>query len=156
TAERFALQPFRHEGFYRTGDLARRRADGMLEFIGRSDERVKIRGQRVELAEVESALRSHTDVDDAAVVVATGHHEMSRLVAYVVAKSGRTLDTRDLRAGLRGRLSDAAMPDLIVALEHLPRNAAGKIDRVALPLPQLVDDADANEHEQAHSGVANR
>jgi amino acid adenylation domain-containing protein len=148
TWERFPLVPFRHEGFHTTGDLGRLDERGRLLFVGRSDLRVKIRGQRVEIEEVERALETCPGIDAAAVVCRDGGPRAASLVAYVVP------DERDappaipsILAHLRGIVAEAAVPSAILFLDELPRNAAGKVDRAALPSPRVesrdsVDDGD--------------
>jgi amino acid adenylation domain-containing protein len=145
TAERFALVPFRHEGSYRTGDLGRVDENGMLHFVGRSDLRVKIRGQTVETEEVERALAACPGIVGAAVVCRESATQGPSLVAYVVA--GKGMDpptTATILAHLRRVLPEAAIPSTILHLDELPRNAAGKIDRASLPAPpsRIHDSAD--------------
>ncbi|HVR11563.1 MAG TPA: condensation domain-containing protein, partial [Thermoanaerobaculia bacterium] len=118
---------------YRTGDLARRRPDGVVEFLGRVDHQVKIRGHRIELGEVEHALRSCPDVRDAAVAV-RGAGTERQLAAYVVMDGGPAALAR-LRRELRERLPEAMVPAVWVALPGLPLLANGKVDRRALPEP---------------------
>ncbi|MEV4051952.1 non-ribosomal peptide synthase/polyketide synthase [Amycolatopsis sp. NPDC049688] len=131
TAERFVADPFGRPGtrMYRTGDRVRWHGDGQLEYLGRLDDQVKIRGFRVEPGEVETALRRHDEVTDAA-VVAGPDLDGTRLVAYVVA-AGRP----DLRAWLAGRLPGHLVPAAFVFLDELPLNRHGKLDRQALPDP---------------------
>lgn len=130
TAERFVPDPFSGvpgARLYRTGDLARWRADGQLEFIGRNDFQVKVRGHRIELGEVENAIRSAPGVRDAVVIART-----LDLVAYV---TGDAVDDAAVRAHVRSQLPDYMIPAFIVVLAHLPLNASGKVDRPALPAP---------------------
>ena len=136
TAERFVPHPF-HPGerAYRTGDLARQRADGTLEFLGRLDQQVKIRGHRIELGEIEAALAAQAEVSEA-VVVARGEGGTTRLVGYVVPVSpAAAFDAlRDrLRERLRTQLPEFMVPGSFVLLDALPRTPNGKIDRKALP-----------------------
>jgi acyl-coenzyme A synthetase/AMP-(fatty) acid ligase/acyl carrier protein len=135
TSERFVLRPFCHDGFYRTGDLARRRPGGALEFVGRRDDRVKIRGQRVDLKEVEDALRSIPGIADACVAVHERDGATARLLAWVVTTGGEPIAAGEWLARLRPILPSAALPAAFVPLERLPRNAAGKVDRHALADP---------------------
>ncbi|MEV6824241.1 amino acid adenylation domain-containing protein [Amycolatopsis sp. NPDC051102] len=129
TAERFVASPFEPgERMYRTGDLVRRRADGALDFLGRADQQLKIRGFRVEPGEVEAALTAGASVARAAVIA-----RENRLIAYV-APSG---DPVALRASLAARLPEYLVPSAIVVLPELPVNANGKLDRAALPDPQV-------------------
>ncbi|MCA1453648.1 amino acid adenylation domain-containing protein [Bradyrhizobium sp. BRP22] len=134
TAERFIPDPFGSgERLYRTGDLARWRADGVIEYVGRSDHQVKIRGFRIELGEIEARLLEQHGVRSAAVVT----HEAAagrQLIGYV--SGGSELDGRALREKLSGILPDYMVPPLIVVLDQLPLTPNGKIDRKALPAPQ--------------------
>jgi len=120
---------------YRSGDLARRRADGVIEFLGRIDGQVKIRGYRVEPGEVESALMAHPLVARAAVAARSTERGESRLVAYVVPAGGSPLDRRGLRAHLRELLPAYMIPAVFVVLAEIPVTANGKTDRAALPTP---------------------
>jgi len=135
TAERFLEDPFAggDARMYRTGDLVRRRDDLQLEFVGRTTDLVKIRGFRVELGEVETAVARNSTVVDVTVVARTVE-DGTRLVAYVVPGTG--YDSAELRAGLTGLLPDYMIP-AIVTLDALPLTPNGKIDRKALPEPAL-------------------
>ncbi|MCE9575737.1 MAG: amino acid adenylation domain-containing protein [Deltaproteobacteria bacterium] len=145
TAERFVADPFATDPearLYRTGDLARWRADGELEFLGRIDHQVKIRGHRVELGEVEGTLTRHPAVTEAVVVAREDVPGERRLVAYVVADHAAVPPAerpRPLGAVLRGylreRLPDYMLPAAIVLLETMPLTPNGKVDRRALPAP---------------------
>ena len=119
---------------YRTGDLGVLRSDGCLEHRGRKDFQVKVRGNRVELAEIEIALRDLEGVAHAAVTVRKDRHEQNYLVAYVVARE-RKLTTSALRAALVTRLPDYMVPSVFVMMDCLPQTPNGKIDRQALPAP---------------------
>ncbi|NLE80820.1 MAG: amino acid adenylation domain-containing protein, partial [Rhodococcus sp.] len=135
TSAAFVANPFGDAGsrLYRTGDLVRWCGDGELEFVGRNDSQVKIRGQRIELGEVESALRECSGVADSAAQIFE-----DRLVGYVVSDAGRTLDEQHLLARLAERLPQRAMPSSVTVLEELPRTSSGKLDRRALPTPDTV------------------
>ncbi|WP_405677480.1 amino acid adenylation domain-containing protein [Streptomyces sp. NBC_00048] len=137
TAERFVPDPYGEPGarLYRTGDLARHRADGEVEFIGRADQQVKIRGHRIEPGEVEAQLAGRPEVGAAAVVVREDEPGEKRLVGYVVAAPGTEPDVFELRAALRERLPEYLVPSSIVLLPALPLNGNGKLDRGALPRP---------------------
>ncbi|MET9700740.1 amino acid adenylation domain-containing protein [Streptomyces sp. NPDC006529] len=137
TAERFVPDPYGPPGarLYRTGDLARHRADGDVEFIGRADQQVKIRGHRIEPGEVEARLAELPGVGAAAVVVREDEPGEKRLVGYVVAAPGSAPDVFELRAALRERLPEYLVPSSIVLLPGLPLNGNGKLDRGALPRP---------------------
>lgn len=134
TADRFVPDPYGPPGtrLYRTGDRVRWRRDGRLEFLGRTDAQVKIRGHRIELGEIEARLAEHPDVNQAAVVTA-GDGADIRLVGYVTAAPGRTPQSRPLRADLARVLPGYMVPGQIAVLDHLPLNAAGKVDRRRLP-----------------------
>ncbi|MFI6685879.1 amino acid adenylation domain-containing protein [Streptomyces sp. NPDC050485] len=137
TAAHFVADPYGESGtrMYRSGDLARRRSDGVLEFLGRTDGQVKIRGFRIELGEVESALKTHPDLTDAVVVAHQGDRGHRRLVAYVVGD--REVTTGELRAHLALSLPDYMTPAVFVPLEKLPLTSNGKVDRRALPEPEI-------------------
>ena len=120
---------------YRTGDLARWGEDGSLEFLGRRDDQVKIRGHRVELGEIESVLGGHPGIAQS-VVVARGDSEKT-LAAYVASKKGTSLEIGVLRAFLKERLPEYMVPPFIMILEELPLTVNGKIDRKALPVPEM-------------------
>ncbi|MFC5809016.1 amino acid adenylation domain-containing protein [Streptomyces heilongjiangensis] len=135
TAERFVADPYGGTGarMYRTGDLARWLPDGTLDFLGRTDHQVKIRGVRVEPGEVEAVLTRHGSVAHAVVVP----HEQ-RLVAYVVPAAGRTADPVALRAHAATALSEHMVPAALVVLDTLPLTPNGKLDRRALPEPDFA------------------
>jgi amino acid adenylation domain-containing protein/non-ribosomal peptide synthase protein (TIGR01720 family) len=139
TAQRFVPDPFSAEPgarLYRTGDLARWRPDGHLEFLGRLDEQVKIRGFRVELGEIETQLLSLPGLRQAAVVVREDSPEARRLVAYVVPdESG--CEIAALRERLGERLPNYMLPACFVEIPALPLTAHGKVDRRALPAPEV-------------------
>ncbi|MGD2115522.1 MAG: amino acid adenylation domain-containing protein, partial [Acidobacteriota bacterium] len=150
TAERFVPDPFGPSGsgagsgvgsgegarLYRSGDRVRWRPDGRLEFLGRLDRQVKVRGYRIEPGEVEAALEGHPAVEDAVVDLRSG-----RLVGYVVLRRSGTSGGHDhdpgaLRGFLEGRLPEFMIPSLFVAVDALPLTANGKVDRAALPAPE--------------------
>jgi amino acid adenylation domain-containing protein len=137
TAERFVPDPFGPAGsrVYRTGDRARWLPDGTLEFMGRADQQVKVRGFRIEPAEIESVLRALSDVHEAAVVPRAEPGGALSLAAYVVPTHGQVLDAAALRDALAERLPAYMVPATFTVLDALPLTAAGKLDRRALPDP---------------------
>ena len=135
TAERFIADPL-HEGerLYRTGDLVRWREDGQLEYLGRLDHQVKIRGLRIELGEIEAELLAQPEIREAVVVAQEGPNG-ARLVAYVVPQADSELDTSKLHDRLGQQLPDYMVPGVVIMLDTLPLNANGKVERKALPEP---------------------
>jgi aspartate racemase len=139
TAEKFIQNPF-DDGFsmrlYRTGDMARYRADGNIEYFGRGDYQVKIRGQRVELGEIESVLREYQAVRDCVVVVRENGQDEKYLAAYVVLDRQQLVDSTDLRNFVRSRLPEYMVPPTFTLLDALPLTPNGKVNRLALPEPE--------------------
>ncbi len=137
TARVFQQDPDRPEQrTYRTGDLGRFRPDGLLEYFGRKDFRVKVRGYTVEVAEIEAALLDLGTVEQVVVVAREDRRGDQRLVAYVVPASETPPAPAELRASLAGRLPDYMVPSAFVSLQQLPVTATGKVDRLALPAPE--------------------
>ncbi|OHD31501.1 MAG: hypothetical protein A2004_13200 [Spirochaetes bacterium GWC1_61_12] len=137
TAEKFLADPFcglPGERMFKTGDLGRFRADGQLEFLGREDFQVKLRGFRIELAEIEAALLACPEVREAVALARQDGAAEPRLVAYYVAD--QALAVAELRSQLAERLPEYMVPAAFVFLTALPLNANGKLDRSALPVPQ--------------------
>jgi amino acid adenylation domain-containing protein len=139
TEERFVPHPFAPgQRLYRTGDQVRWLPDGQLEYLGRADFQVKIRGIRIELGEIEAALNAQSGVQQCVVLAREDQPGLKRLVAYVVGPGGAAgLDPAELKRGLQQLLADALVPSAFVLLPCLPTLPNGKIDRHALPAPEL-------------------
>nr|WP_081504208.1 phosphopantetheine-binding protein [Sphingomonas sp. PAMC 26621] len=162
TAERFlpdAWSDAPGARLYRTGDRARVRPDGTIEYLGRNDDQIKIRGFRVELGEIEAALSEHPDVAEA-VVQPRGSGSELHLVGYVRPRAGAAVDTNGLRAFLARNLPGHMIPTQFVCLDTFPLGATGKVDRRRLPDPGAVRPdldrafrAPANEIEAVLQGI---
>lgn len=161
TSARFILDPFSKgtgDRLYRSGDRVRLRADGNLEFLGRMDRQIKVRGYRVEPAEIEHVLRQHAGVADARVVGIGSEGGASDLVAYLVQKDNRATLADDLRAHLRSRLPDYMVPGAYVCVDEIPRTPTGKIDserllQLAHPSASAPPSPDAPRTELEHQMV---
>ncbi|WP_156665248.1 non-ribosomal peptide synthetase, partial [Rhodococcus phenolicus] len=140
TAVRFVPDPYGSPGerMYRTGDVVRWRTDGTVEYLGRTDFQVKVRGFRIELGEIDAALATHPDVTFAVTLGHTAPSGDTALVSYVLADAGRTVDTVAVRAHAAGRLPAHMVPAAIVVLDEIPLTPVGKLDRRALPVPDLT------------------
>ncbi|GAA3465214.1 non-ribosomal peptide synthetase [Saccharothrix longispora] len=140
TADRFLPCPHGLPGerMYRTGDLVRWREDGNLEYVGRADDQIKIRGARIEPGEVETVLAGLDGVGAVAVVADEGPHGRMRLLAYVVPAEGAVVEPDEVRRAARRFLPNQMVPDSVVLLDALPLTAAGKLDRRGLPSPEDV------------------
>jgi amino acid adenylation domain-containing protein len=142
TSARFVPDPARPGARrYRTGDLARWRADGVVEFLGRNDQQVKIRGHRIELGEIEAALSTHAAVRLAVVALKAFADDDRRLVAYCTMEPATSVRAEELREFVRRRLPEYMLPSAFVRLEAMPLTPNGKIDRSALPLPRELPGA---------------
>jgi amino acid adenylation domain-containing protein len=154
TAERFIADPFATDPsarLYKTGDLGRWRPDGAIEYLGRNDHQVKIRGLRIELGEIETHLARHARVKDAVVVASAAPPVEQRLVAYVTPRDSAAPPTvEELRTHLKSVLPEYMVPSAFVVLQRMPLSANGKLDRRALPAPAL--DAYASAAYEAPQG----
>jgi len=140
TAKAFLLNPFEDgmgERLYRTGDLGYFTPDGRLSYISRADFQVKVRGHRIELGEVEGALRRHPLVDQCVAIVRKDEFGQNRLLAYVV--TSESMDTQELRDHLKNWVPEYMIPEALIFLDKLPLNRNGKVDRKALPEPDQSD-----------------
>ncbi|HWM71527.1 MAG TPA: amino acid adenylation domain-containing protein, partial [Steroidobacteraceae bacterium] len=141
TAQRFVADPFSldtHARLYRSGDLGRWRADGMLEFLGRNDDQLKIRGFRIELGEIEAQLLCHRQIKEAVVIAREDIPGQKYLVAYVTRRTESDPSAEELRTHLMRVLPEYMVPSAFVALDAMPLSPNGKLDRRALPEPQLA------------------
>ncbi|ELB94764.1 non-ribosomal peptide synthetase, partial [Rhodococcus wratislaviensis IFP 2016] len=140
TSDRFVANPFGAPGqrMYRTGDVVRWRADGNIEYIGRRDFQVKLRGQRIELGEVEAAVLAHPSVAQAVVTVHRSEATGESLVGYVIPVAGADIDTAVVRDAAAEALPAYMVPTRIIVLDRFPLGATGKLDRGALPEPEFL------------------
>ncbi|WP_260840357.1 amino acid adenylation domain-containing protein [Gordonia pseudamarae] len=156
TATRFVANPFSAgRRMYATGDLARRRPDGVIEYIGRVDDQVKVRGRRIELGEVATALSDVPGVAHAVVIV-RGRGPSALLLGYIVADPGQAVDTFEVRTRLAHRLPSYMLPDAIEVIDAIPMTRNGKLDRKKLPEPTFGAGeitSPANPVEMALAGV---
>ncbi|MFM7717331.1 MAG: AMP-binding enzyme, partial [Microcystis sp.] len=134
TQEKFISNPFNSGILYKTGDLVRYLPEGNIEFLGRIDNQVKLRGLRIELGEIEAVLETHSEVEKAVVILREDTSDNQRLVAYIVRKSP-SLGIGELRRFLQQQLPAYMVPSAFVILSDFPLNNNGKIDRKNLPVP---------------------
>ncbi len=143
TLEKFVSHPFNKDPaarLYKTGDRVRYLDDGNLEFLGRMDQQIKIRGHRMEAGEIECVLAQHPTVREAVVLAHEDARGETQLVAYVITRIGQTATTASLREFLKQKLPDYMVPAACVFLDTLPLTPNGKVDRTALPMPDLEKD----------------
>ncbi|MBN3890742.1 MAG: non-ribosomal peptide synthase/polyketide synthase [Nostoc sp. JL31] len=140
TKEKFISNPFDNSKLYKTGDLARYLPDGTIEYIGRIDNQVKIRGFRIELGEIEVLLNQYEEVQASCVIAREGTTGDKRLVAYIVPHQHSKPTTNELRQFLKAKLPDYMVPSAFVILELMPLTSNGKVDRRALPAPDLYSE----------------
>ncbi|MFC4377611.1 amino acid adenylation domain-containing protein [Nocardia halotolerans] len=153
SAAAFVADPYGNgERMYRTGDLVKLNPRGELDYIGRTDSQVKLRGQRIELGDIESALRTCPGVAHAVVLLREDTPGDQRLVAYLTAKSAAVLDTGTVREQLRTMLPTYMIPAAFVALDRMPRTATEKIARQELPAPEPTAGSAADARRGTHSG----
>jgi amino acid adenylation domain-containing protein len=149
TKKQFIASPFTESAgvrLYKTGDLARFRTDGAIEYIGRIDSQVKLRGVRIELGEIECVLSQYPDVAEAVVVVCHLDDQDDRLVAYIVPeRPDEFLDTASIRAFMGKKLPNYMVPSAIITVPRLPLSENGKLDRKSLPAPKPIRVGGSNE-----------
>ena len=146
TAERFVVSPFRRgEVLFRTGDLGRYLSDGNIEYVGRRDHQVKVRGFRVELGEIESRVKEVEALSDCVVVLREDRPEDTRLVAYYVEREGQSVEVSEIRRYLQSKLPDYMVPQHFVKLGSMPLTPNGKVDRKALPRPETMNTTEETE-----------
>lgn len=149
TAERFIPNPFSKvpgERLYKTGDLARWLPDGNIEFLGRKDFQIKIRGFRVELQEIEAILKRHEHVNECVVAVREKGAGEKMLVAYYVSDTDLSFEDNELKLFMRDQLPDYMIPSLFIRLEKMPLTSSGKINRRALPEPDMEGKPTGSDH----------
>ncbi|MBW4635491.1 MAG: amino acid adenylation domain-containing protein [Iphinoe sp. HA4291-MV1] len=145
TTEKFIPNPFSDEPnarLYKTGDLARYKSDGNIEFLGRIDHQVKLRGYRIELTAIEAILQQHPVVREAVVTLSEEASGSKHLVAYVMPEQKSAPASNELRSFLRQKLPEYMIPNVFVILEALPLTPSGKVDRRSLPAPEQVQSED--------------
>lgn len=156
TAEKFLSDPFDTTPgarLYKTGDLVKRRSDGSLEYLGRNDNQIKLRGFRIEPGDIEAALAQHPEVEQAVVILREDQPSMQRLVAYLRRKQPHTEADKSLKEFLGGKLPDYMIPSSYFWLDDFPLTPNGKINRSALPAPQATHTERGSTDEAPKSGV---
>jgi len=156
TDERFIPDPNARDGhsrLYRTGDLARFNSDGILEYVGRIDNQVKVKGFRIELGEVETILSQHPGVHECVVLATEDGTGDKRLVAYVVRDSREQVEMDELRRFMKAKVPDYMVPSTFVKMESMPLTNNGKIDRQALPAPERKTNGCAQKCSSEHNGT---
>ena len=156
TSASFIRNPFSHnhaDRIYRTGDLARRREDGVIEFVGRADNQVKILGYRIEPGEIETVLGRHPGIMQVCVVAQNGENASKRLVAFFVPSEYAPASPEQLRDFASGKLPQYTMPSQFVALPSLPLSPNGKVDRVALSKMQQISTCSGNRMEAPETNL---
>ncbi len=138
TAERFVMAPDKKTRIYRTGDLVRYLPNGDLEFVCRADHQVKVRGYRIEPGEIEHVLHQHSDIHHAIVALHEDEAGDKRIVAYLVPREDQAPSAKDVRDFLKGRLPEHMIPSMYVRLDSIPLTPNGKINRKALPVPDVA------------------
>ncbi|MGO2037128.1 MAG: amino acid adenylation domain-containing protein [Brevibacterium sp.] len=154
TSERFIADPFADDGsrMYRTGDIVRRPLSGGIEFLGRADEQIKLRGYRVELSEVELALQADSRIRSAAVILAQNQAGYSQLLGYITADE--EIDTAEVRRDMKTRVPDYMVPSFITQIERIPLTVNGKLDRAGLPAPESTRSGSAAPRTDQEQAVA--
>jgi len=144
TDEKFSDNPFgahssdTHEKIYKTGDIAKYLPDGNIEYLGRSDNQIKMRGYRVELGEIESVLGEYSLLKNAVVIMQEINKDDKRLIAYLVTNDGKEIDVAELKKFLKLKLPDYMVPSEFIYINEIPLTPSGKIDQRSLPLPELT------------------
>jgi amino acid adenylation domain-containing protein len=155
TAEKMVPNPYgeRGERLYKSGDLSRYREDGEIEFLGRMDTQIKIRGYRVELGEIEAALARHAAIREAVVISREDKPGQQRLVAYFVPAAGQTVSAGELRVALKQSLPDYMIPAVFMQLDALPLHTNSKLNRKALPAPEEIESESDTAYEAPRSSL---
>ncbi len=159
TAQRFVTDPFAAgpgSRLYRTGDLCRRLQDGRIEYLGRMDRQIKLRGFRIEPGEIIEALSRHPSIRQNTVTLRAELHDEPALVAYVVTADGQQPDTAELRTFLKNQLPEYMIPSVFVPMDSLPTTANGKVDHDALPAPGVAQPSDEKPYVAPRSNTEHK